>query len=224
MEYAQLTPEDAERFCLQAKGADPEHIMRAMDLFMYMEGNVRLLSRPRTLLELQAIRACQPEHEEESSLSERLDKMEKLLASGRLVAAQGEKPKVSGEKPAPVAKAPEVKPADKPEAPEAFAKALELIRTQISSVARFTNELKFAGKQGKELRLCLPKEIGIGLNLLKSKKKELERIFSESFGEELVVHLAYEAEQPPPPEKKGMDEMTRRAVEEFFGMPIERED
>ena len=78
----EITPEDAARFSEQATRIDSARLTRLMDLFMRAEPDMKWASRPRTVLELAAVRACHPEREEDSDVSERMDRLEKLVQSG----------------------------------------------------------------------------------------------------------------------------------------------
>ena len=78
----EITPEDAARFTEQAARTDAEALNRMLELFMRAEPDTRWASRPRTILELAAVRACHPEKEPDAGLAERLDRVERLVESG----------------------------------------------------------------------------------------------------------------------------------------------
>ena len=81
-EIMEITPEDAARFAEQAKKIGPEALNRMLDLFIRAEPDTKWASRPRTILELAAVRACHPEKEPDAAMAERLERVEKLIESG----------------------------------------------------------------------------------------------------------------------------------------------
>ena len=81
-ELLEITPEDAARFAEQSKKIGPEALNRMLELFMRAEPDTKWASRPRTILELAAVRACHPEKEPDATVQERLERVEKLIESG----------------------------------------------------------------------------------------------------------------------------------------------
>ena len=81
-ELLEVTPEDAARFAEQSKRIHPDALNRMLDLFMHAEPDTKWATRPRTILELAAVRACHPEKEADATLWERLDRVEKLVEQG----------------------------------------------------------------------------------------------------------------------------------------------
>ena len=75
-EILEVTPEDAKRFREQAAKIDPQGPQRMLELFMRAEPDTRWASRPRTLLELAAVRACRPDQEPDATVSERLERVD----------------------------------------------------------------------------------------------------------------------------------------------------
>ena len=144
-----VTPEDAQRFRAQAAKADRQQLMRMMELFMRLEGEMKWATLPRTMLELAAVRACHPEQEAEAALAERIARMEKKIESGAITlqaSAPAEKPApASPEK--PVAKpAPEKKisaPAATP--PNEYLSAIERVGAENPSIRSMLPKMAYAG-------------------------------------------------------------------------------
>ena len=143
----EITPEDAQRFREQAGRANREQLMRAMELFMRVESEMKWATQPRTILELAAVRACHPEQEAESDLRERLDRMEKRIGSGVVAAPAAKAAPVPEKKPdAPKKSAPAAKvsaPAAAP--PPEYLAGIERFAAENGSVKRMLEKMQFAG-------------------------------------------------------------------------------
>jgi len=80
----ETTEETASRYRAAARRAQPAQLMRIMDLFIAAESDMRWASLPRTVLELCAARACQPEGElGMEALAERVGRLESGMPIGR---------------------------------------------------------------------------------------------------------------------------------------------
>ena len=182
----EVTQEDAVRFADQAARADQNQLMRAMELFMRVESEMKYVTQPRTLLELNAVRACHPEHEADAADAERISRIEALLKNGVPRAAAA-------------APAPEAKPAQAPEArtepktapnvpaeapPQAYLDAVERIGRENAGAGRMMAKLTFAGlKDGVLTAEYGSREIMACRVLENAEKRALvERILSECFG------------------------------------------
>lgn len=182
----EVTQEDAARFADQAARADQNQLMRAMELFMRVESEMKYVTQPRTLLELNAVRACHPEHEADAADAERISRIEALLKNGVPRAAAA-------------APAPEAKPAQTPEArtepktapnvpaeapPQAYLDAVERIGKENAGAGRMMAKLTFAGlKDGVLTAEYGSREIMACRVLENAEKRALvERILSECFG------------------------------------------
>ena len=194
----EITPEDAQRFRTQASRANREQLMRAMELFMRVESEMKWATQPRTILELAAVRACHPEQEEESDLRERLDRMEKRMASG-LVAAPAPKtaPAPSEEKKPDAPKKPS--PAAKVSAPAAvpppeYLSGIEKFAAENGSVKRMLEKMQFAGIENGVVTVAFGKDGIMVRRVLEAKQKLIEAALSESFGAPMRLRMVNEGQ------------------------------
>ena len=194
----EITPEDAQRFRTQASRANREQLMRAMELFMRVESEMKWATQPRTILELAAVRACHPEQEEESDLRERLDRMEKRMASG-LVAAPAPKtaPAPSEEKKPDAPKKPS--PAAKVSAPAAvpppeYLAGIEKFAAENGSVKRMLEKMQFAGIEDGVVTVAFGKDGIMVRRVLEAKQKLIEAALSESFGAPMRLRMVNEGQ------------------------------
>ena len=87
-ELLDVTQDDADRYKAQSEAFGAERALRAMDLFAHAEPEMRWASQPRMQLEMAAIRACRPSFDQSvQALTERIDALERKLASGAFTAA-----------------------------------------------------------------------------------------------------------------------------------------
>ena len=194
----EITPEDAQRFREQAGRANREQLMRAMELFMRVESEMKWATQPRTILELAAVRACHPEQEEESDLRERLDRMEKRMASG-LVAAPAPKtaPAPSEEKKPDAPKKPS--PAAKVSAPAAvpppeYLAGIEKFAAENGSVKRMLEKMQFAGMEDGVVTVAFGKDGIMVRRVLEAKQGLIEAALSESFGSPMRIRMVNEGQ------------------------------
>ena len=101
---------------------------------MRAEPDTKWASRPRTILELAAVRACHPEKEPDAAMAERLERVEKLIESGAAARPPRRRPPGHAEAPeSPRAKKPAPKaaptPAETP--PQAYLDAIAGCRRRI---------------------------------------------------------------------------------------------
>lgn len=86
-----VSDEDAARYAAEAEAFGAERALRAMDLFARAEPEMRWASQPRMQLEMAAVRACRPAFDESvQALTERLDALERKLASGAYAVPAGQ--------------------------------------------------------------------------------------------------------------------------------------
>ncbi len=192
----EITPEDAQRFRTQASRANREQLMRAMELFMRVESEMKWATQPRTILELAAVRACHPEQEAESDLRERLDRMEKRIGSGVVAAPAAKVAPVPEKKPdAPKKSAPAAKvsaPAAAP--PPEYLAGIERFAAENGSVKRMLEKMQFAGIEDGVVTVAFGKDGIMVRRVLEAKQKLIEAALSESFGTPMRLRMVNEGQ------------------------------
>ena len=194
-EILEITPEDAERFRGQAGRTDAEAVNRMLALFMRAEPDTRWASRPRTVLELTAVRACHPEKEPDAAVSERLSRVEKLIERGvpaapaRASSKAAQKP-VAEEKPAAPRRTPTPAETPPPEYLEAIKRLMEEnppIRAPLQSMRfiRFDGEKVFAEFEKKQM---------MHMKVLERKKELISQALTEAFGSPVTIAMSVEGE------------------------------
>ena len=196
----EVTPEDAQRFREQARHACRSQLMRAMELFLRVESEMKWATQPRTMLELAAVRACQPEAEEDSDLRERLDRMEKRIESGSIaVAAPAAGPDAAaapvqqaggGKKPAPAAKisAPAAVP------PPEYLAGIEKFAAENSNVRRMLEKMQFAGIEDGVVTVAFGKDGIMVRRVLEAKQGLIEAALSDAFGAPMRLRMVNEGQ------------------------------
>ena len=167
----EITPEDAAQYAEQAARTDAQAVDRMLELFMRAEPDTRWASRPRTILELAAVRACHPEKEPDAALTERVSRVEKLIERGV---------------PAPAKPAPQAAP------PEAYLEAVKRLGEENPSIRSPLQSMCFAGFDGRRVDVVFAKNRMMHLRVLERKKELLERALSDAFGEAVSIAMAME--------------------------------
>ncbi|MDO5323380.1 MAG: DNA polymerase III subunit gamma/tau [Clostridia bacterium] len=192
----EITPEDAQRFREQAGHASWEQLMRAMELFMRVESEMKWATQPRTILELAAVRACHPEQEEESDLRERLDRMEKRIENGAVAAPApkttpaAEKKPDAPKKPSPAAKVSAPAAAPPPE----YLAGIEKFAAENGSVKRMLEKMQFAGIEDGVVTVSFGKDGIMVRRVLEAKQGLIEAALSESFGTPMRLRMVNEGQ------------------------------
>ena len=194
----EITPEDAAHFSEQTKRVPSERLSRLMDLFMRAEPDMKWATRPRTVLELCCVRACHPEQEADASLSERLDRMEKILANGVTIAAA--KPAAKKEAPAAEKPAEKAAPASKPAAPTAtppqeYLNALEAVANETPSIRATLPSMVFVGMTENVVTVQFSKKQMMHMKMLERKKAMIDGALSDAFGRPMSIHMVLEGER-----------------------------
>ena len=192
----EITPEDAARFSEQATRIDSARLTRLMDLFMRAEPDMKWASRPRTVLELAAVRACHPEREEDSDVSERMDRLEKLVQSGAIA------PTKPAKAAAPAAESAEKKPAAPKSAPaqplaappQEYMDAIETIGQEIPSIRATLPSMAFVSYDAGVLTVQFSKKQLMHMRMLERKKAALEELFARHFGTPLTLRMVQEGD------------------------------
>ena len=196
----EITPEDTERFREQASRANREQLMRAMELFMRVESEMKWATQPRTILELAAVRACHPEQEPDAALAERLECIERKLESGAFVtagapaakaaAAPAPEPEAAPAKP----EAPANAPADAP--PQAYLDAIEKFGTENPSVRSMLGKMRFSGVEDGVVTVRFGRDAVIVRKLLESRAAQIEAALSDTYGQPMRLRMQNEGEAP----------------------------
>ena len=217
---AEITPEDADRFCEQAKRFEQTRLMRAMDLFIRAEGDMKWVSNPRSVLEMCAVRACFPaEGNSVEALTERIETLEGKLKNGvQIVSAKAEAASAAAPAPSSPEAAPQ-KAAPKPKGPKSadevmFDKAIEIL-SQNPSIRGALRTAKFAGRDANVVFVAFDKNARIHMMTLERKPQLLEEAFTQSFGEKMTVNLKIDDGKEAP--VKGVSGETLARTFEIFG-------
>ncbi|MDI9506645.1 MAG: DNA polymerase III subunit gamma/tau [Clostridiales bacterium] len=201
----ETTVEDARRYREQSQGVPREAILRRLDIFLSAQGEMRLASQPRTMLELAAVRACHPEREDTTdALIERLDKVEKALREGAVAIRPSppKDPKGKKEK----KEDPPPKPAEKPKiqgSPELerlWQKAMERVKEREMSLYSLLmkGEVRLMALSDgiARLQLALNKKMFLALIEKEEKKAIVERALSELVEAPVTVRFVVEGAVP----------------------------
>jgi len=198
-DIAEITVDDAQRYILQAKNASKEQLLRAMDLFMRVESEMKFTTQARTMLELAAVRACHPEQEAEANVMERIARVEKMMQEGvvpvRSVQA-AEKPAkeaVHAEKPSA--------PVQKPSAPKAappreYLEAIEKVGNENPSIRRMLEKMIFAGIQDGVVNVEFAGDGLMVKKILEAKINVIENGLSDVFGTPMALRMGIQGKAP----------------------------
>ena len=200
----ECTAEDAKEYLRQAAMAGDDQIARQMELFMRSDADMKYAARPRTVLELVSARACHPEKEPDATLGERLSRLEKLAAEGRVSAparSAAPKPEPAPQSaPKPAAPAAEKAPAAAPETPpQEYLDAVDQLAADNGSIRAAMKAMRFAGLRDGVVYIEFPKNQFMLKSLLERKLPLLEQALSDSFSAPTKVSLRLEG--APKPEK-----------------------
>ena len=210
----EITPEDSARFVEQSKKIDSQRLSRLMDLFMRAEPDMKWATRPRTVLELAAVRACHPESEKDASLSERMSRMENMLANGVTVAAAPAQKKVE-EKPKPIEK-PKAEPTNASQEitpPQEYLAALEKVGEETPSIRAALPSMRFVGFDGSTVTVEFSKKQMMHMKMLERKKTIFDGAFSDAFGQPVSIRFTLEGEKASAPKTTNV---AKRVIEESY--------
>ena len=196
----EATPEDARRFREQAQRADRAHIMRAMELFMRVESEMKWATQPRAMLELAAVRACHPEQEEDAQLSERIARMERQLEKGVTLSPVQSAPverKVESA-PAPEKSAQSAKKISAPAAtpPAEYLAAIERLGAENPSIKNMLPRMIFAGIEDGVVTVEFGRDGIMVRRVLESKAALIEAALSSAFGQSMRLRFRNAGEGP----------------------------
>ncbi len=192
-ELLEITPEDAARFAEQSKRIGPEALNRMLELFMRAEPDTKWASRPRTILELAAVRACHPEKEPDATVQERLERVEKLIESGA-AARPAKAAKPAPEKPEKPAEKAAPKPAPTPaeEPPQEYLDALGRLQEENPSIRAPLDSMRFIRFDGHKVVAEFSKKNIMHMKLLERKKAVIEQALSDAFGAPVALAMTQE--------------------------------
>ena len=190
----EVTPEDAERLAAQANRADADGLNRMLDLFMRAEPDTKWASRPRTILELAAVRACHPEREEDAAVAERLQRVEKLVESGAAArpAKAQERPaaqKTEAPKPKP---APQAAPTPAETPPQQWLDALARLQEENPPIRSPLESMRFIRFDGRQVAVEFSRKSMMHMKLLERKKPLIEAALAEAFGQPVAISMSLE--------------------------------
>ena len=192
-ELLEITPEDAERFVEQARRTDAEGLNRMLELFMRAEPDTKWASRPRTILELAAVRACHPEKEPDAALSERLQRVEKLIESGAAARPARTQARPAAEKaPEKPAPAPKAAPTPSEEPPQAWLDAIARLREENPSISKPLESMRFIRFNGNQVVVEFSKKVMMHMKLLERKKPLIEAALADAFGQAVGISMTVE--------------------------------
>ena len=190
----EITPEDAQHFIEQASRSNADQLDRMLELFMRAEPDTRWASRPRTILELAAVRACRPDGEADASVSERLERVEKLIEKGA-AAAPAQRRAASpprAQTPEKPAQKSEPAPAPAAEPPQAYLDAIRQFAEENPALRKPLEAMRFEGFDGKTVRVGFDTRSMMLRLVLERHKAELDQVLSEAFGTPVTTVLAPE--------------------------------
>ena len=211
----EVTPEDAARFREQARRANREQLMRTMELFMRVEGEMKWATQPRTILELAAVRACHPEQEADAALSERLARMEKMLEGGvvpaqRAAAAKPAEAAPAEKKPAPEAKKAVSAPAAEP--PQEYLDAIAKVGAEVPSIKSMLPKMRFGGIDSGVVTVEFGGDGIMVRRLIEAKSAIIEAALSECFGAPMRLRTAAAGTAAP----KSTSSAAKKVIEQSY--------
>ena len=216
----EVTQEDAARFAEQASHIDADALNRMLELFMRAEPDTKWASRPRTVLELAAVRACRPEKEKDATVAERLSRVEKLIESGAAARpVQRRAPATEAAQPKPESRASESKqsapvPAEEP--PQAYMDALSAVIEENPSMKKALAGMRFVRFDGKTVFVEFSKKEIMFMKVLERKKAMLAEALSRAFDAPTAIDMRLEgAGTGVAPEKK-LSDAARDAITQSY--------
>ena len=189
----EITPEDAQHFAEQAARIDANGLNRMLELFVRAEPDTKWASRPRTILELAAVRACHPEKEADASISERVSRVEKLIEKG--VPAAPARPASKPATPAPAQNekpAPKRAPRPAADPPREYLDAIRQLSEENPSIRSPLGSMVFTGFDGQQVTVEFAKKQMMHMRILERKKSLIEEALTAAFGFPVSIAMALE--------------------------------
>ena len=189
-----------------------------LELFMRAEPDTKWASRPRTILELAAVRACHPEKEEDAAVAERLERVEKLIESGAALSARPQPRPAEKREEKPPEKAgskagPKPRPAAAKEPPREYLDALERLKAENPSIRTPLSSMRFVSFDGRQVAVEFEKKGFMHLKLLERKKPLIEEALTGAFGEPVAISMTLEGSGAP---EKKMSDAARDVINQAY--------
>ncbi|MGI5885093.1 MAG: DNA polymerase III subunit gamma/tau [Candidatus Spyradocola sp.] len=197
-----VSDEDAARYRTEADAFGAERALRAMDLFARAEPEMRWASQPRMQLEMAAVRACRPAFDQSvQALTERLDALERKLASGAYAAPAKPSPARAASAPAASPSAPARPSRPVPEGDAAVWK--EVLKEVKSTRMQLFTALKmgsFHGLEGSEAVVSFEdrNEIFHGICLKEDHHALIDQAFTKVCGRPITTRFVLNSQSAPP--------------------------
>ena len=212
----EITPEDAQRFREQAARLNADQLNRMLELFMRAEPDTKWASRPRTILELTAVRACRPDREPDATVNERLQRVEKLIEKGIPAApARAARPDADSSRPEPrPEKAPErpaPTPAETP--PQPYLDALKQLIAENPSIQKPIEAMRFLRFDGSVATVEFSRKMMMYMKLLERKKPLIEAALTSAFGSPVAINMVVEGSALP---EKKLGDVARDVINQSY--------
>ena len=196
-DLAEITMEDAERFRSQAQKFERTRLMRALDLFMHADGDMKWVANPRSVLEVCAVRASAVSKElSVEGLTERMEALEKKIREGGFVQAsspQSVRDAESAPEKAPAESAPQasqpVRPAPASADQQIFDKAVAELSAANAPIRSYLPLMKFASREQGVVSVRFDKNSKFQMQLLERKTELIEKALSDAFGEPIKLNM-----------------------------------
>ena len=193
---AQLTTETAKRFLEQASRYESRRLMRAMDLFIKAEGDMRYVAMPRSVLEMCAVKAARISNEKtDEGLIERIEALEKQLKEGVVHSPAAQ----SAAAPAPAAAPGKTeRPRQRPAAPVSpvyddfkalFDQALASVCAKLPQIRLHLSKLNYIKTEGNTVFSFLNGE-PTEKSLIELHTQDIEQEFSQVFGRPVKLNIS----------------------------------
>jgi len=199
----EITPEDAERFTDQSRRMSADALDRMLGLFMRAEPDTKWASRPRTILELAAVRACHPEKEADATVWERLDRVEKLVEQGAVAAPRSRSRAAAPKAEEKKADKPAPKPTPSEAPPQAYLDAIAQLKADNPSIRKPLDAMRFIRFDGNQVVVEFAKKNMMDKMLLERKRGMIQEALADAFGQ--PVGIAMNIEGSATVEKKVSD-------------------
>ena len=221
-ELMEITPEDARRFSEQAGRIDPQALQRMLELFVRAEPDTRWASRPRTILELAAVRACRPDAEPDAAMTERLARVEKLIADGATGATGSTGAAVTSPARPPAVPAapsqsavrkkadPAPAPAETP--PQAYLDAIKKLGQENASIRAPLGSMRFMSFDGARVTVEFSKKQMMHQKLLERKTALINEALSQAFGASVSIVMRQEGGAP----EKKLSDTAREVINQSY--------
>ncbi len=219
---AEITPEDAARFVEQSQLFERERLTRAMELFIRAESDMKWVSNPRSILELCAVRAARISEEKSvSGLTERIEALEKALATGTVPAVTAASAAKSVAAPAKADKPVQESSVSERKAPaseeeKTFASVIEKICAETPSIRGYLRDLRFVGIDGDVINTRLDGKANFQKQFLERRADVIGKALSEAFGRPLKLNITT-SEATSHPAGKGMSGRDLSTSYDIFG-------